>query len=221
MSNYGGLAVDANSGLSYRPPQMARTLLIAATVALAACGQKPYVSADLVMASSLLPAECEGDVSHCEVLTSFRGVNVYRNIGETGFCSNGYCSHPQNRYGTRWQCVELFNRFFAQQYGIQPIHADARELFVKAATVPGLESRPNGGSHPPEPGDALVFGGTRTGHVAIVVKVTSDHVHVVEQNVPGDGTNAYAYHPATRTVAVPPPAIALGWIHAATRVAPR
>ena len=141
---------------------------------------------------------------------------VYRNIGESGFCSAEGCSYPRNRYGTRWQCVELFNRFFAHQFGTRPVHADARELLVKTAAVPGLEPRPNGGQHPPAPGDALVFDGTRTGHVAIIIKVTSSHVHVVEQNVPGDGTNTYPYDPATRTVVAPAPATVSGWIHATT-----
>ena len=115
--------------------------------------------------------------------------------------------------GTRWQCVELFNRFFARQFGIDPVAGDAKHLFIRAGEISGLEPRPNGGEHPPVPGDALVFGGTRTGHVAIITKVTSGRVHVVEQNAPGDGTNSHAYDPITQTVSGAP-ATVLGWIHA-------
>lgn len=193
-------------------------LLVLATLALlAGCGQKPQVHADA--GSSVLPLECEGDALHCDVLTSFRGINVYRNIGATGFCTDDQCHHPQNRYGTRWQCVELFNRFFVRQFGTEPVPGDAKELFANAAQVAGLEPRRNGGIHPPVPGDALVLAGSATGHVAIIVKVTRSHVHVVEQNVPGDGTGSYRYDPETRTVTAAQPATVLGWIHATANLA--
>ena len=186
-------------------------LLTAVAIAMSGCGLKPLVEPR--PAASSLPAECEGDASYCEVLTSYRGVNVYRNHSAPGSCKSERCGDPRNRYGWRWQCVELFNRFFAHQFGIGPIAADAKDLFAIVAAVPGLEARPNGGARPPAPGDALVFGGTPTGHVAIITDITTTQVHVVEQNAPGDGENAYAYDPLTRKVAAPPPAVTLGWIH--------
>lgn len=51
-------------------------LLLATLIMVAGCGQKPHVRASDVTTSSPLPVECEGDELHCDVLTSYRGVNV-------------------------------------------------------------------------------------------------------------------------------------------------
>lgn len=194
-------------------------LVVTATIA-AGCGQKAQLHLAKVDGAPQLPVECEGDALHCDVVTSYRGVNVYRNTAPTGFCSRHSCAYPLNRYGTRWQCVELFNRFFATQYGTEPVAGDAHDLFTNAASVPGLEPRPNGGKHPPGPGDALVLGGTSTGHVAIIVELTATQIRVVEQNGSSDGGNSYDYDASTHMVAVPAPATALGWIHATANEAP-
>lgn len=191
-----------------------RGVWLLAVVVVSGCGQKPLTLSLRAEAPSLVPIECAGDEGHCDVVTSYRGVNVYRNAGPTGFCSEGGCAYPRNRYGVRWQCVELFNRFFATQFGVRPVPGDAKDLLVNAASVPELEARVNGGVHPPLPGDALVLGGTRTGHVAIVVEVTESRVYVVEQNASVDGTNNYAYDPRARTVTAAHPMTVLGWIHA-------
>ena len=196
-------------------------LLLAATAMIATgCGQKPHVHLAAVESALPLPVECEGDAFHCDVVTSYRGVNVYRNTAPTGFCSRHSCAHPRNRYGTRWQCVELFNRFFATQFGTEPVGGHAKDLFTNAAAVPGLEVRPNGGEHPPAAGDAIVLVGTPTGHVAIIVELAATQVHVVEQNGSADGSNSFSYDPDTNTVVAPAPAAVLGWIHAVANEAP-
>jgi hypothetical protein len=175
----------------------------------AGCGQKPSVHA---AGGHGLPLECEGDAVHCEILTSFQGVNVYRNIGGGGFCTGGRCSYPTNDYGTRWQCVELFNRFFALRFGTSPIRSDAVDLYANAAGVAGLERHPNGGAVPPVPGDAVVLSDGDVGHVAIVVEATEAELRVIEQNAPGPGRNVYRYDASTNSVVSPRKVV--GWIHA-------
>jgi len=197
-------------------------------VMLGGCGQKPHAhpgagaapsgDAQPEPASTVvpLPRECEGDAEHCIILASYQGVNVYRNVGPGGFCSaDGRCRHPKNAHGARWQCVELFNRFFALRFGIRPVPGDARDLLDNAAGVGGLEVRPNGGDRRPVPGDALVFSNAGAGHVAIIVGVDDNHVQVVEQNVAGDGTSRYRYDAVdNRVLPAPGGTTALGWLHA-------
>ena len=200
----------------------------AAVLVFAACGQ--HTDGDAVRGSAdalgtaspgtsldALPPECEGDADHCVVLTRYAGVNVYKNVGAGGFCAtDGRCALPNNDFGTKWQCVELFNRFFWKRFGTEPVLADARDLLVKARGVDGLEVHPHGGAYRPVAGDALVFTDDDAGHVAIVVGVDDQSVHVVEQNSPGDGTNRYRYDPVTNRLlsASSRTARSLGWIHA-------
>ena len=203
------------------PARWLVTIVVLAVVAvLSGCGPTFAAHRTLDLRRAI-PVECEGDAAHCEVLTSFAGVNVYRNHGPTGFCSDEGCRHPTNAYGIRWQCVELFNRFFGLRHGIEPVAGDAKDLFDNAAGVAGLAVHRNGGPTSPAAGDALVLGsgpGHRHGHVAIITAVSATEVGVVEQNVAGrDGTGTYPYDAATNTVLSGDGGRpALGWIRATT-----
>ena len=97
--------------------------------------------------------------------------------------------------GFKWQCVELARRWLYVNYGyIFEDVAMAYDIFNlrHVIDVERLQRRPlhsfrNGSKRPPEYGCMLIWdeGGDFevTGHVAIVIEVTSNSVRFVEQNV--------------------------------------
>lgn len=96
-------------------------------------------------------------------------------------------------YGLRYQCVEYIRRFYAEAFDIDTNawRFNAVDFFVNAESL-GLITFDNGGSSPPLQDDIIVFAGPKinsAGHIAIVTRVTSNSVHIIEQNWSTNGTD--------------------------------
>lgn len=115
-----------------------------------------------------------------------RGVDV-RSNGVNG-CASG-CA-VRGTYGTKYQCVELVNRFVRTQGWVTSnIMGNAGQLLDKA---PGeaFDKHPAGDGYLPVPGDIIVWtgGSTGYGHVAVVSSVADGVVTFVEQNASKTGS---------------------------------
>ncbi|KYF83123.1 hypothetical protein BE11_43240 [Sorangium cellulosum] len=142
------------------------------------------------------------------VIDSFCGIEAYQNGPDVGHvASNG-------TYGLQFQCTELAYRFLCQHYKMcekkTGPHGHAKQWFSNDAhpVLGQLERYPNGGTEPPAPGDIIVWGYGRYGHVAVVKSVQGDLVQVLEQNVYG-GTHAYALSDKNGAYSI---RSALGWM---------
>lgn len=97
--------------------------------------------------------------------------------------------------GFRFQCVELARRYLVVNYAVTfdsiPMAYDIFNLkhvrSIKDEKKRAMKANTNGGFEPPVKGSMLIWEAHGefkvTGHVAIVVEVTSTHVDIVEQNV--------------------------------------
>jgi surface antigen len=115
-----------------------------------------------------------------------RGVDV-RSNGVNG-CAYG-CA-IRGSYGTKYQCVELVNRFVRTQGWVTSnILGNAGQMMDKAPED-AFEKHRAGDGYRPVPGDIIVWtgGSTGYGHVAVVSSVTNDVVTFVEQNASRSGT---------------------------------
>jgi surface antigen len=112
-----------------------------------------------------------------------RGVNVI---------SNGYADTLRGY----WQCVELVERFIRTE-GLGPaIYGNANQLYANAPDA-YYEHHPNGSGYVPVPGDIIVLGGGKYGHVVVVDSVSASTVYVVEQNASASGRNALSLSGST------------------------
>ena len=127
-------------------------------------------------------SSCPGAPSCGTKMASFNGVAAKSNGYDqcTGSCCGGSIST-----GCAYQCVELAQRYFHEKFGITSIWYDnANEMC---------------GNHPsgvkktstPQPGDLWVRNSGTYGHVAVITKVHSNTVDVIEQNSSPDGQNNY------------------------------
>ena len=125
-----------------------------------------------------------------ENLNTYKGVPVYYNgpdytkdKGES-FSPDGYY------YGLKWQCVEYVKRFYyvEKHHRMPDVFGNAKDFFDPFVSQGGLNKQRgliqyiNGGNEKPEPDDILVFTNARFGHVAIVTKVTTNSIEVIQQN---------------------------------------
>lgn len=125
------------------------------------------------------------------LLGKVNGVEVYSNgclDPSTAACGghpDTYNTNNAGGYNTglMWQCVELVNRYFLQQYGLQiRVAGENANQYYKNASARGLLRYPNAGAESPRVGDILVSEVGKYGHVAIVSKVTTDTVYYAQQN---------------------------------------
>lgn len=125
------------------------------------------------------------------LLGKVNGVEVYSNgcldpsTAECGGHPDTYNTNNAGGYNTglMWQCVELVNRYFLQQYGLQiRVAGESANQYYKNASARGLLRYSNGGAEGPRVGDILVSEVGKYGHVAIVSKVTSNTVYYAQQN---------------------------------------
>ena len=94
--------------------------------------------------------------------------------------------------GIRYQCVELARRYYLTMYRTVfedvPVAKDIYGIKYLTDTLTGEHivwpSYPNRKTSPkPIEGSLLIWSNDLpTGHVAVVTKVTDDHVHIIEQN---------------------------------------
>ena len=107
---------------------------------------------------------------------TFNAVDAYSN-GSTGYLG------PPGTYGHPYQCVEYVNRYYVLALGHQNMKGTGNaNSYYSTASSRGLRAYPNGGPVIPQPGDILCSNGGTYGHVAIVRAVTSNSVHVIQQN---------------------------------------
>ncbi|MHB8896163.1 MAG: CHAP domain-containing protein [Candidatus Geothermincolia bacterium] len=180
------------------------------------------VMAALIALTALLVASCAGSsgpapgaasaVSGIDEValpgSEWQGVDIYRNDRPH--------SEPLNyKYGQKWQCVELVQRFFATKWGYPPIWPVryGSQMFDRAPA--GIERHPNGDrSSVPVWGDAIVFENRYDkgdmGHVCLVVGVKDGRIYTLNQNyllrwkLPFDE----GHH-----IVVPGYLKAVGWLH--------
>lgn len=124
-------------------------------------------------------------------MDSYKGVNVYYNgkrYAEShgkNYSSDGYY------YGYKWQCVEYIKRFYyeVKHHEMPNGFGNAKDFFDpkvaqgKLNKDRGLIQYKNGGNEKPKADDILIFTDTKYGHVAIVTKVTDDHIVIIQQNM--------------------------------------
>lgn len=114
-----------------------------------------------------------------------RGVDV-RSNGVNG-CASG-CA-IRSTYGSKYQCVELVNRFVRTQGWVTSnIMGNAGQLLDKAPTD-YFDKHSAGDGYIPVPGDIIVWtgGSSGYGHVAVVSQVAEGLVTFVEQNASKTG----------------------------------
>ncbi len=115
-----------------------------------------------------------------------RGVDVRSNGGNG--CASG-CA-VRGTYGTKYQCVELVNRFVRTQGWVTSnIMGNAGQLLDKAPAE-SFAKHPAGDGYIPVPGDIIVWtgGSSGYGHVAVVSSVANGEVTFVEQNASKTGS---------------------------------
>lgn len=124
---------------------------------------------------------------------SYKGVPVYYN-GLLYTRSYGkHYSIDGYYYGQKWQCVEYIKRFFfdAKNHRMPDVMGNARDFFDSTLQQGeknkrrGLFQYKNGGNVKPKVDDLLVFTDTKYGHVAIVTKVDTNSIEVIQQNIYG------------------------------------
>src|SRR5262249_39026453 len=148
------------------------------------------VEAAFFLTSSGVSAASANSISRCSlptkpgwpaygsVLTTVDGQDVDSNGGYT---DNGYQPNCTGTYGLEFQCVELVQRYFAVMWG-DPSHWGVNYAYQMMETHPSdTIAIPNGSSPGPQRGDALVFSGETTGHVAIVTGVSGGQITFAEQ----------------------------------------
>jgi hypothetical protein len=140
-----------------------------------------------------------------------RGVDVRSNGGNG--CASG-CA-VRSTYGTKYQCVELVNRFVRTQGWVTTnILGNAGQMMDKAPEE-AFDKRPAGDGYVPVPGDIIVWtgGSSGYGHVAVVSAVADGRVTFVEQNASRTGSYRLKMD-ATGRLAGYGSLRHIGWLHA-------
>ncbi len=126
-------------------------------------------------------------------MDSLNGVYVYynglmNNVSGRNRAKDGY------NLGLKYQCVEFVKRYYYKHlnHKMPNTYGHAKAFFQKNLKDGALnKSRnlyqyTNPSRSKPKPNDLVIFDGTlgnKYGHVAIISKVTSDKVEVIQQNV--------------------------------------
>ena len=125
-----------------------------------------------------------GDAPSCGTkMATFNGIAAKSNGANqcTGNSCGGY-----GTYGSKYQCVELAQRYFGELYGTTPIwYGNAIDL---------CDTKPSGVSKTskPVPGDLVVFNTGSYGHVAVITSISGGYLNVIEQNSSPNGKNSYS-----------------------------
>lgn len=125
-------------------------------------------------------------------IDSLKGVYVYYN-GSREHVKGRNLSIDGYNLGLEYQCVEFVKRYYYEElnHKMPNTYGHARDFFNLQLKDGALnEARAltqfiNGGSARPKPDDLLVYQATDEnpyGHVAIVVKVDSNQVEIIQQN---------------------------------------
>jgi len=126
-----------------------------------------------------------------KIIDNYKSVPVYYNGPDYTKDKGGSFSPDGYYYGLKWQCVEYVKRFYyvVKQHRMPDGFGNAKDFFDPFIPQGGLNQQRglkqyiNGGNEKPELDDILVFTNLPYGHVAIVTKVTTDTIEVIQQNV--------------------------------------
>ncbi len=148
---------------------------------------------------SLLFTNCKEktyDIKGNEIIDSLNNVPVYMHEGKNSRhrASDGY------NYGLEWQCVEFVKRYYYDylKHKMPNSYGHAKNYYNRALkdgqinTERNLIQFSNKSKSKPKVNDLVIMDGhefNKYGHVAIISKVTSNEVEIVQQNV-GRNTRA-------------------------------
>ena len=118
------------------------------------------------------------------VLGSWDGTSAYSNGSDTG--SGDSCA-GRGAYGDQYQCVELVMRHFKTHWGLSWWGNAAQLLQNAPAGEVDVYANGQAASHPPAPGDLIVWNDTPWGHTALVTAASATSIAILEQNVWGAG----------------------------------
>ncbi len=116
------------------------------------------------------------------IVGTIDGINAYSNGKNTG---TGYsCAGENGRYGYLYQCKELVVRYFAKIYNAPFIACNAGQCLTQyGKDKKNYDTFENGiAEELPQHGDAIVFGGGKYGHIAVIDKVENNEITFVQQN---------------------------------------
>ena len=141
-----------------------------------------------------------------EQIDSFNGVTVYYNGGVNHITGRNLSQDGYN-LGLKYQCVEFVKRYYYQfyQHKMPDSYGHAKDFYDQSIASGELNRKrnllqfANGGEHPPQVGDILVFKASllnRFGHVAIVSRVDAQQVEIIQQN-PGPFAASRVQYPLT------------------------
>ncbi len=93
-------------------------------------------------------------------------------------------SHSANAW--YYQCAELANRWLVESVGAPMIRGNADQMCDNASHS-SFDVHARGAAYKPVPGDLLVWGGGRMGHVGVVTSVSPSSITFANQNYGHDG----------------------------------
>lgn len=155
---------------------------------------------------------------HFSIMISVHGVTIHspQNQSDRPHYLNGIYT------GVEWQCVELARRYLIQQHQITfssiPNAYDIFALpyfFRLDGKKVDIQKHVNGSSILPHVGSLLIWNKSKeskTGHVAIVTKVTSHWIEIIQQNEPEPIRILYFYWNFNLSYYIDEPYL-LGWIN--------
>jgi len=131
-----------------------------------------------------------------EAIDSLNGVEVFFN-GEISHVDGRNVSKEGYNIGLKWQCVEFVKRYYYEYFNhVMPdAYGNAKDFYNKDLPDASYNEQralvqyANPSLKKPEVNDIIVFDGhlgNRYGHIAIISKVSEDHIEIIQQN-PGPG----------------------------------
>lgn len=148
----------------------------------------------LVLASGITFSFRSNTLDLGKKIDSFNEVAVYYNGSDFTNVSGRNVAVDGYNLGLRYQCVEFVKRYYYEYLGhkMPNTYGHAKDFFDQHLgdrafnNKRGLMQYRNVREYAPQVHDILVYNGyagNRFGHVAIISKVTSDYIEVVQQNM--------------------------------------
>lgn len=153
-------------------------------------GRRAIQAARQLTAAANPPSSCQNNNYRFGTTTgTYNGVPAYSNCHYTYFSGqpNSYSGYTT---GYKWQCVEYVARYFKAVFN-KKIAGGNANTYCDNASAKGLKKSDNGKTgDKPQPGNVICSNGGSYGHCAIVRKVGSDYVEVIEQNFNSSSSDA-------------------------------
>ncbi len=127
-----------------------------------------------------------------QVVDSYNGVEVFYNGNVSNVYGRNVAPDGYN-LGLKYQCVEFGKRYYYEYFNhkMPDSYGHAKDFYDYGLNdgafnrTRGLHQYKNGGKYKPKQNDMLVYGPSRFnsfGHLAIVTKVNSSSVDIIQQN---------------------------------------